>query len=98
MTRGKCKACGKSIWWITTTAGKQMPCDETPVPYWKRDKAAGKVVLPSGCLVSCDLTGIPGTETGKGYVSHFATCEKAKELRRQRAEEMQQSNKQLSLF
>lgn len=98
MKRGKCKGCGKPIWWITTVAGKKMPCDETPVSYWKLDKAAGKVVLPNGCVVSCELTGIPGTETGKGFIPHFATCEKVQEIRQKRAEEAQKTDKQLSLF
>lgn len=98
MKRGKCRGCGKPIWWITTMAGKQMPCDERPVSFWQRDKAPGKVVLPSGGVVSCDLEGVPGTETGKGYIPHFATCEKVQEIKRKRAEEAPQTDKQLSLF
>ena len=69
-----CRGCGQPIIWIKTTAGKPMPCDPIPLPYWARDKAKEKVVTKAGEVISCDLSGEVGTNTGLGYVPHWATC------------------------
>jgi len=68
MKRGKCRGCGAEIVWIETAAGKSMPCDPEPVPYWEKPKAAGKVTRPDGVTVSCEYEGDLDKATGIGYV------------------------------
>ena len=77
----RCKGCGAPILWYRTAAGKLMPCDPNPVPYWERAKATGKVLSAwtwadkqRGEVVSCDFDGTPETASGFGYVPHWATC------------------------
>ncbi|MBR4544915.1 MAG: hypothetical protein IKO14_02900 [Oscillibacter sp.] len=76
----RCKGCGAPILWHKTAAGKLMPCDPDPVAYWERPGATGKVLTAwtqyseRGRLASCDFAGTPGTESGIGYVPHWATC------------------------
>lgn len=83
--RNKCRGCGESIVWIKTPAGKSMPCDSTPVTYWAKPKAAGKVVTPNGEVVSCEFEGDLHTATGIGYISHFSTCPQATKFKRGKA-------------
>lgn len=80
----KCKGCGAEIIWIMSPSGKVIPCDPIPVPYWQQAKAKGKIVTRNGEVISCDLYGDPETETGIGYVPHWATCPKAGEFRREK--------------
>jgi len=75
--RGKCRGCGAEIIWIKTSAGKSMPCDPEPVPYWQKPKAPGKIVTPNGEILSCEFEGNLSNATGLGYISHFSTCPKA---------------------
>jgi len=82
MKEGKCRGCGAPIIWIETSNGKLMPCDIKPVYYWQKEKAAGKVVTPSGDVLSCDFEGDMQTVTGRGYVSHFGTCPMAGQFRK----------------
>ena len=77
-----CRGCGAPILWITTPGGKSMPCDPKPVVYWRRRGAPEKIVTQNGEVVSADLNGMPGLETGVGYVSHFATCPRARDFQR----------------
>ncbi|MCF8017819.1 MAG: hypothetical protein K9L62_00340 [Vallitaleaceae bacterium] len=77
MKRGKCRGCGAEIVWIQTNAGKSMPCDPCPVPYWEKSKAQGKVVTPNGETLSCEFNGDIKNATGYGYISHFSTCPQA---------------------
>ena len=77
----KCRACGALIVWITTENGKKMPCDAYVVLYWEKEKAKGKIVTSSGRVISCELAGEPGTESGIGYIPHWATCPKAKDFK-----------------
>ena len=74
---GTCRGCGAQIIWIKTASGKSMPCDPKIVDYWEKEKAIGKVVTPSGEVLSCDFEGEQDKVTGIGYISHFATCSKA---------------------
>lgn len=76
-----CRACGKPIIWIATIAGKKMPCDHVPTPYWERKGATGKVVTPNGEVISCDFTGDQAMTTGLGYIPHFATCPQAERFK-----------------
>ena len=77
-----CQGCGAQIIWIKTKSGKSMPVNATVRKYWQKDKAAGKVVTADGEVLSCEFEGVPGTETGVGYISHFATCPKAGKFRK----------------
>jgi len=82
MRRGKCRGCGTEIVWIMTSSGKSMPCDPSPVPYWQKSKATGKVVTPNGEVLSCEFQGEPNKATGLGYVSHFSTCPNAAQFKK----------------
>lgn len=82
MRDSRCKHCGRPIVWVKTKSGKSMPCDIDLVFYWERAKAPGKVVTPSGEVISCDFRGEYGKATGVGYISHFATCPAAKNRRK----------------
>ena len=77
-----CRGCGRPILWITTPAGKSMPCDPEPITYWQRKGGPEKIVTPNGEVVSADLAGLPGMETGQGYRSHWSTCPRADAFRR----------------
>ena len=78
----KCRGCGASIVWLQTANGKMMPCDPTPVPYWEKEKATGKIVTKDGRIVSCEFHGVFGEQTGVGYIPHFATCPNAADFKR----------------
>ena len=78
----KCKKCGAEIKWIKTIAGKSMPCNPSPVTYWQREKAQGKVVTPNGEVISCEFEGDASQATGIGYIPHFATCPNAADFKR----------------
>ena len=78
----RCKSCGAEIIWIKTPAGKAMPCNPEPIVYWKTKGGNIKIVTPNGEVVSAETSGIPGTESGIGYISHFATCPAAAKHRK----------------
>ena len=82
MKKGECRGCGEDIVWITTPKGKLMPCNPTPVVYWEKKGAVGKVVTPTGDVLSCEFEGPPGTATGIGYTSHFSSCPQAGQFRK----------------
>lgn len=83
VSKSVCRGCGAEIVWLKTAAGKRIPCDLHPVPYWERPGAAGKVVLPrSGKVVSCAFSGPRHELSGFGYVSHFSTCSRADVFRK----------------
>lgn len=73
----KCKACGAEIKWIETPAGKKMPCDSTPVPYWISKKAKTKIVTEEGRVLSAILDPTIQNPDGQGYVPHWSTCPQA---------------------
>lgn len=78
----KCRSCGAPIIWITTKAGKAIPCDAEPIFFNLADlddkdakflikddgEVAKGIVNPAGDLV--------------GHTSHFATCPQADKWRR----------------
>lgn len=80
----KCKYCDADIIWITTKAGKPMPCEPGLIPFWAKVKAKEKVVTDDGDVVSCLLDGDPEKITGLGHMSHFATCPHADRARKKR--------------
>lgn len=79
-----CKSCGAPIIWIKTMSGKSMPCDASPLAYWKTPCGGTVIVTPNGETLKADLAGSPETATGIGYISHFATCPQSATHRRRR--------------
>lgn len=70
-----CKACMAVLVWITTPAGKSIPCDATPRYYIEKPRVGSKkIVTPNGQVLSCEYTEDPSKATGVGYVPHWATC------------------------
>ena len=79
---GICKGCGAQIIWIKTRAGKSMPCNSLIRSYKIVPGGTEKIVTPEGDVVS-GITGIEAKDSdGMGYISHFATCSKARNFRR----------------
>jgi hypothetical protein len=61
--------------WITTPAGKSIPCDATPRYYIEKPRVGSKkIVTWNGEVLSCEYTEDPAKATGVGYVPHWATC------------------------
>lgn len=70
-----CKACGKPIVFITTVAGKKMPCDAMVRAY--EPDADGQTVR--GRVLA------PAADGGKlGRIPHWASCPGAAGLRKTR--------------
>lgn len=71
----RCRACGSQIVWITTKAGKSMPCDPDLIPYWKPKRRTGKerFVTENGEVVSGEKSK-GAVIDGYGRIAHFATC------------------------
>jgi hypothetical protein len=70
----KCKSCGAEIVFIKSKSGGFIPCDAKTVPYWSGKEGKGKIVTFDGEVVSCELKGDYGKETGHGHMPHWATC------------------------
>lgn len=73
--QGKCRSCGKTIWWLTTTAGNTMPVDPEEVP-------DGNIVLVDGKAHTLRGDLFEEKHEGPRYKSHFATCPQAAQHRR----------------
>ena len=79
-----CRACGATITFIKTQAGKTMPVDANAVSF----VAGGSelFVLPDGSTAHgtrCEYG--KGDQTEQiGYISHFATCPSADRFRKPR--------------
>ena len=82
-----CKSCGAPIVFIGTGNRTSIPCNAQPLPYWQIKGGSKKIVTPNGVVLSAELEGIPGTETGMGYITHFATCPDAEKFRKGRRTE-----------
>ena len=81
-----CRECGRPIVWLWTVGGKRMPCDPHRVAYWQTPGGSRKIVTISGEVESAE-TKPPVQEctpSGFGFVSHFATCPAADEMRKGR--------------
>lgn len=79
---GRCRGCGAWIKWITTTAGKQMPCDDKPVLYKVKIGGPHKIVTQYGDVISCEIVGDQKIADGQGYVPHWSTCPNANDFRK----------------
>lgn len=67
-----CRSCASPIVWITTKAGKSMPCDTKLLPF----KYGGntKLVTATGDVVSCEVVKYLDQAEGYGYTPHWSTC------------------------
>ena len=77
----RCKACGAEIGFIRMKTGKVMPVDIRNTYY--EDPGGQAVIVTEDGRVSKGRDAVifaPGKT--KGYVSHFATCPKAGEMRK----------------
>lgn len=80
-TVSRCKGCGAVMVWIPTPAGKQMPCDATPVKYRADPAGKAKIVTAAGEVLSCEIS--PAGETdGYGWIPHWSTCPRAGDFKR----------------
>ncbi len=70
----KCKRCGAEIIWITTVAGKSMPCEAAPTLYREKVGAKDKIVTPDREVLCCEYDPDPDDATGVGYIPHFGNC------------------------
>lgn len=76
MNKGTCRGCGALILWIKTAAGKNMPCDISPVYYKPTPDGKDKIVTTRGEVINCEI--VPEREaTGIGLRPHWATCPQA---------------------
>lgn len=75
-----CRACGALIVFVPTPKGKMMPCNAKLINYWPTPGGKEKVVTPEGEVVSAEFSGAGDPKVG--YITHFATCPKAKKFRK----------------
>ena len=83
-----CRKCRAAIYWVRTPAGKNMPVDVLPIPYKARAGAPGSSVTADGRVLRADLNVPRGEADGVGYISHFATCPAAREMRKTKRRKM----------
>lgn len=81
----KCRGCGADIFFIKTNHFKTVPVDAEPV--WIRQETGGKAYFrKDGSTVigyiAGDADDDPDTNLIEAYRSHFATCPRAEEFRR----------------
>lgn len=86
LTKGcRCRACGAQIVFVTMQSGKKMPCDAELIHAVADDKAKTSFVLPGGIIKRGTEGRRPdGMADFVGYRSHFETCPKAEEFRREK--------------
>lgn len=79
----KCKICGEPIQWFRTPKGKRMPVDWEPMYYIPDPNGDQLLVLPDGTTDRGWQAG-DAAETGVklGFISHFASCPGAADMRR----------------
>ena len=79
-----CKACGKPIVFITTVAGKKMPCDAMVRAYEPDADGPDTIITKDGQTVRGRVLA-PAADGGKlGRIPHWASCSGAAGLRRTR--------------
>lgn len=77
-----CRGCGAMIDFKKTFRGKNMPVDPDPINM--RDADDGAVLIgEDGSVITVGKPVYKGIDTDQNfYISHFATCPKADNLRR----------------
>lgn len=79
---GQCRGCGGRVLWIKTKAGKNMPVD-TVIHYYRKDPdGKEKIVTQEGNVITGTIVDTPEEADGMGYISHFATCPKARNFKK----------------
>ena len=73
MSSSRCRGCGAHIVWVTTTAGRSMPCDAVMVSYRPAQDGKDKIVTINGAVVSGNIVS-SADATDIGYRPHWATC------------------------
>lgn len=69
-----CKACGKPIVFITTVAGKKMPCDAMVRAYEPDADGPDTIITKDGQTVRGRVLA-PAADGGKlGRIPHWASC------------------------
>ena len=84
MSTAFCKACGKPIIWIRTTAGRMMPVDQKPVEYIPIQGGSRTFVTEEGSVVKGELPEVEGEPTATGYIPHWSTCTNPRRFRRKK--------------
>lgn len=84
MNSRPCKACGASIIWIKSTAGKAIPCNSDPVYYKRTKRSSAKVVLPNGEVITAQIIQDSTYAEGYGYIPHWSTCTNPNQFRKER--------------
>jgi len=76
-----CDKCGAKIIPIMTPDGRKISCDATPVHY--KVDGNGKYLFLSirGDALRGNLA-VEGMDAKRGYMSHFATCEDRRKLKK----------------
>lgn len=77
-----CKGCGQPIWFIQMQTGGSMPVNEQPVAYIPGGGNRVYITEDGTYVHGRDWTRKDGTPREFGYISHFSTCPKAEEFRR----------------
>ena len=72
---GRCRYCGREIFWMKLKTGNKMPCDPKMVGYRVPVEGRGEetIVTTGGEVIRADRVYDDGAD-GMGYISHFATC------------------------
>ncbi len=85
-----CKGCGAPMYWITSKAGRPIPCDPELVVahlYLRGPRHAGEEAISMVTEEGTTIRGVkaratePNTTRVEGYVAHFVTCPHADSFR-----------------
>jgi len=88
MITTKCKSCGAPITWIKTKNGRVMPCDVPAVDYQDNYNGKDLIITEDGQVIRGTIiknnpqSKLQLVVSGKGYISHFATCPNAAKHRK----------------
>ena len=78
---GKCRECGKPLYWVQTKAGKYLPCDEGMTAYKKDPEGKDTLIAQDGSTIRCRLQ-FEGEPDGYARMPHWATCSNPDKFRR----------------
>ena len=78
----KCRACGAPISWIKTRSGRVMPVNAMGERYKPEPEGKALFVTKDGRVERGTRYPDRNLNVCIGYISHFATCPKAEEMRK----------------